>query len=170
MTGTRWLDDEEQEAWRTYLYGSRVLLDSLDRHLQREAGMPHTYYGILAALSEAPERSLTMTQLAELTRASPSKVSHAMNRLEDRGWVRRRRCSSNARQILGTLTDQGYDILVEAAPRLVSQVRNALFDVLSPGQVTQLRDIFHAVLVNLEDRPLGCDPVLAPDPDAEVPR
>jgi DNA-binding MarR family transcriptional regulator len=161
MDDIAWLDDEEQEAWRTYLYGSRVLLDSLDRHLQREAGMPHTYYGILAVLSEAPERSLTMSHIAELTRSSPSKLSHAMTRLEANGWVERQRCSSNGRQILATLTDQGYDVLVNAAPGLVAQVRAAMFDVLSPAQVRQLRDIFRAVLVRLEELPPGRDPLLA---------
>ncbi len=152
------------------MYASRRLLDSLDRQLQRDAGMPHTYYLVLAMLSEAPDRSMTMSQIAELTRSSPSKLSHAMSRLEDNDWVRRRRCSQNGRQILATLTDRGYDVLVNAAPGHAEQVRTALFDVLTPDQVRQLRDIFQAVLVNLESSPSGCRPLLAPDPDAAVPQ
>jgi DNA-binding MarR family transcriptional regulator len=162
MGEPRWLDDEQQEAWRTYLYATVLLQESLDRQLQRDAGMPHSYYGILGLLGEVPERSLTMGQIAELTRSSPSMLSHAMARLEDRGWVRRCRHPDNSRLVLATLTDVGYDALVAAAPGHVEQVRTALFDHLDRDQVRQLRDIFRIVLSHLEDVPEGCQPMLSP--------
>lgn len=161
MARARWLNDEEQEAWRTYLFATRLLNASLDRQLQRDAGMPHTYYVILAMLSEATNRTLTMSQIADLTRSSPSKLSHAMNRLEENGWVRRCRDPHNARSILATLTDDGLDTVVELAPKHVAHVRAALFDALSAEQVRQMRDIFNAVLIKLEDDESDC-PSLAP--------
>src|SRR5689334_4695164 len=97
MSDPRWLDDDEQEAWRTYLFASQLLHDSLDRQMQRDAGMPHTYYVILAMLSEAPGWSMSMSRVADLTRSSPSKMSHAVAKLEAKGWVRRRRHPDNAR-------------------------------------------------------------------------
>lgn len=162
MGEPRWLDGEQQEAWRTYLYATVLLQEALDRQLQRDSGMPHSYYGILGLLAEVPERSMTMGRIAELTRSSPSKLSHAMARLEARGWVQRRRHPDNARLVVATLTDAGYDALVAAAPGHVEQVRIALFDHLSPDQIRQLRDIFRVVLCHLEDVPDGCQPVLTP--------
>jgi DNA-binding MarR family transcriptional regulator len=152
MSEVRWLDDEEQETWRTFLFATRMLWDSLDRQLQRDAGMPHSYYMILAMLSEAPERSMTMTRVAELTFSSPSKLSHAMARLEARGWVSRRRHAENARLVVATLTDEGYAALAEAAPGHVEQVRRALFDPLTREQVRQLSEIFRPVLTGFQER------------------
>jgi DNA-binding MarR family transcriptional regulator len=162
MGEPRWLDDEQQEAWRTYMYATVLLQEALDRQLQRDAGMPHSYYVILGLLAEVPEGSMTMGQIAEFTRSSPSKLSHAMARLEDQGWVRRRRHPDNARLVVATLTDEGYDALVAAAPGHVEQVRTALFDHLSRDQVPHLRDIFRVVLSHLEGVPDGCQPVLTP--------
>lgn len=156
MADTRWLDDDEQEAWRTFLFASRLLHDALDRQMQRDAGMPHTYYVILAMLSEAPGRSLTMGQIAEITRSSRSMLSHAVAKLEAKGWVSRRRDPGNARVIIATLTDDGYAALAEAAPGHVEEVRRALFDSLNPEQVRQLRDIFHTVLTKLGDDTATC--------------
>jgi DNA-binding MarR family transcriptional regulator len=161
VSETRWLDDDEQEAWRTYLAASQLLYESLDRQMQRDAGMPHSYYVILAMLSEVPGRSMIMSQVAGLTCSSPSKLSHAMARLEARGWVRRRRHPDNARMIVATLTDEGYAALAEAAPGHVEQVRSALFDALTPEQVRQLREIFQAVLTKLGDE-AGFSSVLRP--------
>ena len=115
MNGPRWLDDEQQEAWRTYLFATVLLQESLDRQLQRDAGIPHSYYVILAVLGEEPDRSLTMGEIAEVTRSSPSRTSHALARLEERGWVRRCRHPDNARKVLAVLTDAGYDAVAAAA-------------------------------------------------------
>ena len=85
----RWLDDEEQRAWRSFLRAAAAIDEALDRQLQRDAGMPHAYYQVLAMLSEAPDRTLRMSQLAEQTTSSASRLSHAVARLEEKGWVRR---------------------------------------------------------------------------------
>jgi DNA-binding MarR family transcriptional regulator len=146
----RWLDDDEQETWRTYLWAVQLLRESLDRQLQRDAGMPHTYYMILAMLSEAPDRSMTMSELAQLVRSSPSRLSHAVAKLEEAGWVRRRRHPDDARTTVATLADDGFVALAAAAPGHVEQVRSILFDPLTPEQVRQLRDISRAVLTKLD--------------------
>ena len=87
--GPRWLTDEQQRAWRAYLRFGAALDEALDRQLQRDAGMPHAYYMVLAMLSEAPGRTRRMSELARITSSSPSRPSHAVARLEERGWVRR---------------------------------------------------------------------------------
>ena len=84
---TRWLDDDEQRAWRAFLTAQRLLFDRLERQLQRDAGLPHAYYEILVRLSEAPDRTLRMSQLADSSLSSRSRLSHAVARLEAAGWV-----------------------------------------------------------------------------------
>src|SRR2546423_2239959 len=138
---TRWLDDDEQHAWRAFLSTAQLLLDQLDRELQRDAGMPHAYYEILVVLSEAPGRSLRMSELALLTRSSRSRLSHAVAKLEANGWVRRRECPTDKRGQVAEVTDAGFAVLSAAAPRHVAGVRRHLFDQLSAEQVAQLRRI-----------------------------
>jgi DNA-binding MarR family transcriptional regulator len=146
MNGVRWLDDSEQRAWRAFVGATRALLDELDRELQRDAGMPQAYYEILARLSEAPGRTLRMSELAEGILFSRSRLSHAVARLEERGWVRREDCPSDRRGALAVLTDEGFAVLDAAAPRHVDAVRRHLFDQLTRSQVGQLERISAAVL------------------------
>lgn len=138
---TRWLDPDEQRTWRAFLAASRALMDTLDRELQRDAGMPHAYYEILVRLSEAPGRRLRMSELAEATGSSRSRLSHAVARLEAAGWVRREDCPTDRRGQIAVLTDAGFTTLAAAAPGHVDGVRRHLFDALSPAQVDQLRRI-----------------------------
>lgn len=102
----RWLDDREQRVWRSYLHASMLLEDHLDRQLQRDAGMPHLYYGLLVQLSQAPRRRLRMTELAKDAKITRSRLSHAVARLEKNGWVRREDCPTDKRGQIAYLTDE----------------------------------------------------------------
>jgi len=138
----RWLNGEEQQAWRAFLTFVARLDDHLDRQLQRDSGMPHAYYQVLAMLSEAPERTLRMSDLARITLSSPSRLSHAVARLEENGWVRRERHPTDRRGALAVLTDRGFEALRRAAPGHVAAVREVMFDRLTPEQVRRLRSLF----------------------------
>ncbi|WP_282703200.1 MarR family transcriptional regulator [Streptomyces sp. CC219B] len=142
---TRWLNPDEQRAWRAYIGAAHLLEDALDRQLQQEAGMPHLYYSILAFLSEAPERRLRMTDLAEQLKITRSRLTYAVTRLEKDGMVRREACQWDKRGSIATLTDEGMTVLEGAAPGHVEAVRTHLFDRLSPEQVRQLEEIFTTV-------------------------
>ncbi|MEV4553357.1 MarR family winged helix-turn-helix transcriptional regulator [Nonomuraea wenchangensis] len=142
---TRWLNEDEQRTWRAFLAATRHVQETLDRQLQRDAGMPHAYYEILVRLSEAPERTLRMSQLASRAGSSQSRLSHAVARLEERGWVRRERCPADGRGLFAVLTDDGYAALAAAAPGHVEEVRRTLFDVLELGQVAALEAICAAI-------------------------
>jgi DNA-binding MarR family transcriptional regulator len=146
---TRWLDAEEQKAWRAWLYSTMLLQDRLDRELTHEAGISHAYYEILVQLSEAPGRMLRMSQLADRSLSSRSRLSHAVTRLEERGWVRRQVCEEDARGQLAVLTDEGFAALETAAPVHVEGVRTHLFDQLAPEQVAALRDIGETLIRHL---------------------
>jgi DNA-binding MarR family transcriptional regulator len=146
---TRWLNDDEQRTWRAFLAANRLLMDTLDRQLQHEAGIPHTYYEILVRLSEVPDRALRMSQLAVSSMSSRSRLSHAVARLEETGWVRRRECATDRRGAVCELTDAGFAALQAAAPGHVAAVRANLFDQLTPEQVVALRDISEALATHL---------------------
>jgi DNA-binding MarR family transcriptional regulator len=144
-TGTHWLSAAERETWISFVLGCHALFASVDGQLQRDAGMPLAYYEILVQLSEAPGRALRMSQLAGATSTSKSRVSHAVARLEERGWVRRRDCPTDRRGQIAELTDDGFAVLAAAAPGHVEHVRRILFDALSPEQAGQLHAIMEAI-------------------------
>jgi DNA-binding MarR family transcriptional regulator len=146
----RWLDDGEQRVWRTYLAMTWLLDRALDAELQRDAGMPHAYYMILANLSQEDGRALRMSELAERLNFSQSRLSHAVARLEERGWVRREKYAGDKRGNMAVLTDTGYETLVAAAPGHVEAVRQNLFDLLTDEQVAKLGAICGVVLAKLD--------------------
>jgi len=141
----RWLDPTEQRTWQAYMEANRRLFDGIDAQLQRDSGMPHAYYEILVRLSAAPGRTLRMRDLATAAQSSKSRLSHAISRLEERGWVRRQDCPTDKRGQLARLTEAGFAALADAAPGHVEQVRCSIFDALTSEQVTQLREISEAI-------------------------
>jgi len=121
------------------------LFGSIDAQLLHDSGLPLGYYEILVHLSEAPDRALRMSHLAAVSTFSKSRLSHAVSRLEERGWVVRRDCPTDRRGQVAHLTDEGFAVLEAAAPGHVEQVRRALIDALTPEQVGQLREISTAM-------------------------
>src|ERR687893_1027406 len=148
----RWLDADEQKAWRAWLYSTQLLTERLNAELQHDTGIPHAYYEILVQLSETPGRMLRMSELADRCLSSRSRLSHAVSRLEERGWIRRQVCEEDARGQLAVLTDEGFAALEAAAPIHVESVRRHLFDQLSADQVAALRDIGETLLRHLGPR------------------
>lgn len=149
VMSTAWLSPAEQRAWRAYVESTKVLFDALDRELQRDADLPHTYYQVLMRLSEADGRSLRMSELAELTLSSRSRLSHAVARLEERGWVERTNCETDRRGQVATLTDGGFAVLQRAAPGHVEAVRRYVVDALTPDQLAQLTEIGETIIARV---------------------
>ena len=150
VSGTpRWLDVKQQRAWRAFLAATRLLQAQLDRELQRDSGIPHAYYDILVRLSETPGRRLRMSDLADASDSSRSRLSHAVARMEEAGWVVRESCPTDRRGSFARLTDEGFAALERAAPAHVESVRRHLIDRLTPQQLDQLREISEAVLAGL---------------------
>jgi DNA-binding MarR family transcriptional regulator len=146
MAEPRWLDDKEQQAWRAFIAAQRVVNGRIEQQLQRDAGMPHTYFEILVRLAEASGGRLRMSELALSTLGSRSRLSHAVNRLEKVGWVRREGIESDRRGQVAILTEEGRQKLKETAPGHVETVRQAVFDALTEEQVGQLHDICAALV------------------------
>ncbi len=147
---TRWLDDDQQRAWRAWLSVSELVPRVLDAQLQRDAGLSHAAYVVLAMLSEAPGRARRMSDLARRANQTQSRLSHTVGRLEERGWVRRERASEDGRGNLAVLTDAGWEVVRQAAPGHVEAVRSALFDSMTPEQTRALGDALEQVLERLD--------------------
>ncbi len=143
---TRWLTDDEQRTWRRFGAVVTRLPAALESQLQRDAGLTHFGYWVLAMLSEEPSRSLRMSELALLAHGSQSRLSHLITRLEERGWVRRERVGEDGRGYVAVLTDAGYDKVVATAPGHVEEVRQLVFDRLTSEQVEALDGICAAIL------------------------
>ena len=137
----RWLDDEEMAAWLGLARLISRLPFELDRQLQRDAGLSHFEYQVMAGLSQSPERTLRMSRLAEFAEGQLPRLSQVVARLEKRGWVTRRSDPTDGRSTLATLTDAGMAKVVATAPGHVATVRSFVFDPLTRAQVRQLRDI-----------------------------
>ncbi|MFE1248822.1 MarR family winged helix-turn-helix transcriptional regulator [Streptomyces sp. NPDC058766] len=153
----RRLTDEEQRVWRSFMEGVTLLDDHLDRQLQRDAGMPHVYYGLLVKLAEAPRRRLRMTELAMPAKITRSRLSHAVARLEKNGWVRREDCPDDKRGQFAVLTNEGDEVLRQTAPGHVEAVRQAVFDRLSREGQKSLGDIMRIIAEGLEPTEAGAD-------------
>ncbi|MGZ4435528.1 MAG: MarR family winged helix-turn-helix transcriptional regulator [Trebonia sp.] len=143
---TRWLSAAEQAAWRASLSAVQLLATAVDNQLHRDSGLSHADYEILVRLSEEPERALRMSELADRTLFSRSRLSHAVGRLEKSGLVRREPYSGDRRGLCAVLTEVGFQTLAAAAPGHVAAVRRALFDQLDAQQIEQLNGIAHAVI------------------------
>jgi DNA-binding MarR family transcriptional regulator len=171
MEETRWLTAEEQRAWRAFLTACHTLFSTIDAQLARDSKIPHGYYEILVRLSETPGRALRMTQLAEASTSSKSRLSHAVARMEERGWVKRIDCETDRRGQVAQLTDEGFAALAAAAPGHVAQVRRSLIDQLTPERVEHLREISELIIAAAGPTSLrsdGCaEACYEEQPDAE---
>jgi DNA-binding MarR family transcriptional regulator len=141
-----WLDDEQLRAWRSLVALVMTLPAALDAQLKRDTGLNMFEYHVLAALSEAPMEALPMSELAVLSRGSRSRLSHAVSRLEDAGWVERRACAGAGLRTAAHLTATGRRKLEEAAPGHAREARRLVVDVLSPEQLSELGNSARAVL------------------------
>jgi DNA-binding MarR family transcriptional regulator len=134
----RWLTPAELASWLSVVRLMTWLPWSIDQQLQRDSKLRMVEYQVLAMLSESPERTMRMSSLAEVTNASLSRLSHLVERLERRGFVRREPDPTDGRFTNAILTEKGFQALAEAAPGHLAHVRSLVIDVLSPEQLRRL--------------------------------
>lgn len=151
--GTRWLDADEQRVWRAYLEANRLLWERLDRELDERSELSASDYEIFVRLSEAEDRTLRMSQLAEQVVHSRSRLTHAVARLERAGLLTRELCPQDRRGVLCRLTDAGFAVLAQAAPVHVTGVREHLFDQMEPDEVAVLGRVMDRVRRHLREAP-----------------
>ncbi len=144
-----WLSESELRAWRALVLVAQLLPGVLDRQLQADSGLGHSDYAVLTTLSAAPGRRLRMSDLAALMDYSPSRLSHAMTRIESVDWARRMPCGSDKRVQYAELTERGQSVLEDAAPSHVCHVRKLVFDHLTDLEVSEMGAIVERILRQL---------------------
>jgi len=135
---THWLSQEQQEIWRSWLSATSLLPDQLGRDLQQDSGLTIADYEILVKLSEAFDQKIRMSELAERTLSSRSRLSHQIDRMEKSRLVIREECPDDRRGSFAVLTEKGKNLLVNAAPAHVESVRRHLVDILTPEEFENL--------------------------------
>lgn len=140
------MTDDEQQVWRRFIEVLVKLPAALEGQLQRDAGLTHIGYLVLAQLSEREDRRMAMSRLAKKASSSLSRLSHVVARLESQGLVRRERDPEDGRVQIAVLTDEGMAKIVAAAPGHVEAVQDLVFDRLTPAQVRQLSKLCEALL------------------------
>ena len=149
----KWLTPYEMQAWRRYIVASRRLLEALDSDLQaHDLSMPD--YEILAQLSDAPERRMRMSELADIAMLSRSRLSHRMKVMEKEGWVKREACPIDKRGYFAVMTPKGWKAIVAAAPDHVESVRSRFVDLLSKQDQISIATIFEKVEESLRTNPI----------------
>jgi DNA-binding MarR family transcriptional regulator len=121
---------DENVLVRALLPAVTAMMRAFDADLIRAESMTHTEYLVLLFLSEAPERTLRLVDLATSCHKSPSAVSRAVGRLEGDGLVRREQVSDDGRGCNAVLTDAGLARLTQAASTHLSSIRRHLIDHL----------------------------------------
>ncbi|NJC73384.1 MarR family transcriptional regulator [Planosporangium thailandense] len=155
MAEPRWLDETERRAWLSLMTLVIVGLPEIERTF-RAHGLVHVEYGLLAALSEQPD-GLRLCDLAQSMNVSPSRLSHRMRKLIERGYVQVRGSDDDGRVSIAVITEAGRRLIEEVAPQHAADVRRLLFDRLSREQTAALADALASVAGQL-----------APCPGAEV--
>lgn len=150
MEETRWLTADEMSAWRKFVAVVELLPGALDGQLQRDAELSHFEYYVLAMLSEAPRRTLRMTELGSETNSTLPRLSHVVSRLEKRGYVERRACEGDRRATNATLTESGWRKVVATAPGHLGAVRDNVIDPLDARDVADLDRIMGRMLARLD--------------------
>lgn len=150
MTDTQWLSDDEQRSWVRFAAVLELLPAALDLQLTRDEHLTHFDYFTLAMLSETPDRTLRTSALAARTNATLPRLSRVLTRLEEAGFVARTPCPEDRRATNVTLTEAGWDKVVQAAPGHVEHVRSLVLDALTPAQIEQLGEISAALLTKLD--------------------
>ncbi|HET9081427.1 MAG TPA: MarR family transcriptional regulator [Trebonia sp.] len=148
ISPAHWLTGEEQRAWRAYLSLAQLLMRQLDRDLH-PFGLSMHDYEILVELSEAPLSRMRMTELADRTAQSRSRLSHQVNRMETRGLVSREGCEGDKRGTFAVLTAHGAAMIKKAAPCHVASVREHFMDQLDPAELAALTSAYEPVLAKL---------------------
>ena len=146
MREFRWLDSDEQRAWRLYLRASSTLTEALNHDLVEDANISLNEYEVLSQLSEAEGHTMRMSMLAERLVHSRSRLTHTVRRLESEGLVLRTACEDDRRGVNCTLTEQGYEFLVKIAPIHVQSVRNHLVDKLGHEKMLELGELFAQII------------------------
>src|SRR4029077_20010184 len=167
-TTPKWLTPAQLEAWQALTLMLARLPTALEAPLQRASQLSFVEYYALAGLSEQPDRTMRMSELAVLTNAELSRLSHLITRLQKRGYVRREPDPDDGRYTNAVLTDAGYHLVVAAAPGHVAAVRELVIDALDDTALAALQNSAERINARIDD--LATTSAATPPPRGQLNR
>ncbi|MDT5151755.1 MAG: hypothetical protein QOI01_3488 [Mycobacterium sp.] len=150
-TAPRWLTAAQLEAWQAITLLFALLPAALETQLQRDAQLRYVEYYVLAGLSDQPDHTMRISELAGLTNAELSRLSHLITRLQRRGYVRREPDPNDGRYTNAVLTEAGYNHLVAAAPGHVATVLGLVIDTLDDTALSALQDSAERITARINE-------------------
>ncbi|GAB3618791.1 MarR family winged helix-turn-helix transcriptional regulator [Glutamicibacter sp. PS] len=147
----QWLNQDERRTWLALHTVMTLLPATLDTDLQGLEGITLFDYHMLAMLSENEDGQVSMTELAQLSTSSPSRLSHVVKKLEQRGWVERTTYNGDARVKMASLTPSGWDAVHRIAPHHVGTVRALVLDCLDDKDVSDLGRVARKLVKALDN-------------------
>lgn len=142
----RWLDSHDAEIWGTVWEFVTWVPADLDEHLKNAERMALTDYLTLLSIARAEDHRITMSNLAHATRMSPSRLSHVMDRLEDRGLATRTRSDQDRRSSIASLAPDGVEFMVRVTPNVVTHMRETIFETVTEEELDQLSAIMKKIM------------------------
>ena len=155
MSEPRWLDEREQQAWRSLMVMQAGLSEYLERQLRAHSGLSSADYEVLAHLSEAPGGRMRSFALARVLRWEKGRLSQHLTRMQKRGLIRREPCPTDQRGAVVVITEPGRALIEKATPLHLANVRNVLIDHATPAQLdllTELADQVRTRLAQIEQQ------------------
>ena len=144
---------QEFAAWRGLLRLRETVTRALDERLRAEHGLSLDDYGILITLVDRPGLQLRMSQLGDLRMLSPSGMTRAVMRLEQRRFPRREQDPSDGRAFFATLTPAGTTALRRAQRAHHATVRELYLDRLDERELGQLAWLFEKAVPGVVSSP-----------------
>lgn len=136
----RWLDPDQERAWRAFLRIMVAVQTGTARDLAA-VGLSEADYEVLSTLSERPDRTSTLGEQADKMGWSRSRLSRQATRMAARGLLKRTPDPNDGRGCLLVLTPQGLEVLEGAAPAHVESVRRHFIDRLAPQDLIAIERI-----------------------------
>jgi len=152
MDDPRWLTPDESAFWRAFVDVNLRIIEAVGADMRADSDCTMDDYEVLVRLSEAPDRRIRMSELSDQVVQSRSRLTQRIDRLAQRGWVRRERCPQDRRGAFAVLTDDGFAALAEAAPMHVASVRRHLVDRLDPSQLRAATSLLRSIVDEPADR------------------
>lgn len=150
-----WLNEREERAWRALQFMQMRLEQALARQLASDSDLSYPDYLVLVALTDRPDGRLRLFELATVLGWEKSRASHHVNRMVDRGLVRKEKCGSDRRGANVVVSARGRRQIAKAAPGHVDTVRRLFVDRLTPEQLDAIGDAAEIVLAGIADASVG---------------
>ena len=140
------LDQQQLKLWVAFLAAHAAVLDTLERGMEQDVGLPLPWYDVLVNLSMAPEGRLRLGELAESVILTRSGITRLLDRMDAAGLVQREPAPGDRRGYFAVLTQKGQSLLEQAAPGHSQRAWDCFIQHIKSEEFPALQAVFDRVL------------------------